>query len=121
MRAKELLCRVIRTCCFVPGAAVTRAQLLAIVAFSSFWAILLPASGQLLPEWTATYDSTRHDFGANMTLDGQGNVCVLVDSFGDFATVKYAPDGTLLWTDTYDSSQEDLPGNITADGAGNLW
>src|SRR4051812_13412911 len=59
------------------------------------------ALAQIQPAWTRAYDTPRHDFAQSLALDGQGNICVLVNSSGAFTTLKYSPDGTLLWTDTY--------------------
>ncbi len=80
--------------------------------------VLMPAAAQIQPDWTRTYDN---GFAAGLVLDGQSNICLLVDSSGDFATLKYSPDGTLLWKDTYDSSLQDNLTALAADAAGQVW
>ena len=88
------------------------------IALAASLAVLMPAAGQIQPDWTRTYN---YGFATGLVLDGQSNICLLVVSSGDFATLKYSPDGTLLWTDRYDSSLQDTPTAIAADAAGQVW
>ena len=62
-----------------------------------------------------------------MAVDGGGNVYVAGQSYrasgSDFATVKYASNGSPLWTNRYDgpAGQDDLVCALALDGLGNVF
>jgi len=79
-----------------------------------------------VPQWSATYDAGREEYGFSLALDASGNVFVTgqLDSptGGDFALLKYSPAGALLWSATYDGSGGfDLSYDVAVDGSGNAF
>lgn len=94
-----------------------------------------PAWGTQVQEaWVARFDSlpgnVSNDRASAMALDGAGNVYVTgrgqtsstYPSGVDYATVKYAPDGTLLWVRYYNGPANgyDEAVSIAVDAAGNV-
>jgi Big-like domain-containing protein len=80
--------------------------------------------------WAQRYDGPLnwHDNPLKVVVDGMQNVIVSGYSFGsgfdnDFATVKYATDGTPLWTNRFDgpAGQDDLARQVAVDAAGNVF
>jgi uncharacterized delta-60 repeat protein len=79
--------------------------------------------------WLRTYDNLGgEDVPRGMAVDGQGNVYVTGKSMGpldpDFATIKYAPDGTELWVRRYDGPGDYSQDEATAiglDSQGNIY
>lgn len=69
------------------------------------------AAAQVEPDWARFYDGPSHGFddARTMTLDSNGNACVVGSSDGigtgkDIAVVKYDPAGNLLWAARYDGA-----------------
>ncbi len=81
-------------------------------------------------QWRKYYNSPIHvgdDRAFDIGLDNAGNVFVTGESEGeghvyDYATVKYAPDGTQLWAQRYDGPAhgEDIAISLSVDGWGNV-
>jgi len=85
-------------------------------------------AGQLL--WEATHDYAGGvELSTAIAVDAMGNVIVTGAAFpddsysnGDYATVKYDPQGNKLWARTYaGSSGGDSPRAIATDQAGNIY
>lgn len=91
------------------------------------------SDGELL--WDRTFDGPAHsiDQALDIAADDQGNVYVTGEvwndaefySNGDYVTVKYAPDGTLLWSTLYDGpatfiAQSDQPVHLVLDHGGDV-
>ena len=79
--------------------------------------------------WVARYDGPAggNDTGWALSLDEDQNVLVAGTSagestFADYATVKYAPDGTELWVARYDGPgvSSDEAQAVVVDGIGNV-
>lgn len=80
--------------------------------------------------WAKRYDGPAHnmDVATGVAVDKQKNVYVTGYSLGtannlDFATIKYAPDGTPLWVKRYNGALnlDDTPTGIAVDGNGNVY
>jgi hypothetical protein len=80
--------------------------------------------------WARRYDGpgNSYDSGSQVAVDRAGGVIVTGTSSGpgtgyDFATVKYAKDGTALWTNRYDGPghQGDSANYLALDGADNVY
>lgn len=63
--------------------------------------------------WSRFHDASPFNSPSGIASDSQHNVCVLVDSGGAVALVKYSPNGTALWTNRFDSQFNDIPGDFT--------
>ena len=80
--------------------------------------------------WVRRYNGPDSlvDIARGIAVDAAGNVLVAGESAGstetgwDFATVKYAPDGTELWDRRWNGpeSRDDVPRGIAVDGSGNI-
>lgn len=64
------------------------------------------------PEWNRFHDSSPLNSPVGIATDSQRNACVLVDSVGAVALVKYSPAGAALWTNRFDSTLKDAPGGL---------
>src|SRR6185436_19672715 len=94
--------------------------LLPALATAMVWS--MPA--QIQQVWTRSYAgsfTTRNGTFSVMALDGQSNVCVTGTAEGDFKTVKYSPDGTLLWSNRFDGGSTETAETIAADALGEVW
>ncbi|HXI68876.1 MAG TPA: SBBP repeat-containing protein [Verrucomicrobiae bacterium] len=76
--------------------------------------------------WTNYYkgSASGSDWAAALAVDHAGNIFVTGDSDGDgtgmnYATLKYAPDGTAVWTNRYINGFTAIPTAITVDKDGN--
>jgi hypothetical protein len=94
-------------------------------ADSAFIAIKYDPQGNAV--WTNYYkgSDSGDDYIWAMTIDKSGNLFVTGDSDGqgtglNYATLKYAADGTPLWTNRYVNGFTAIPTAITADGDGNV-
>jgi hypothetical protein len=77
--------------------------------------------------WTNYYkgSTSGSDWAAAMRVDNDGNIFVTGDSDGDgtglnYATLKYAPDGTAVWTNRYINGWTAIPSAMTLDPDGNV-
>ncbi|MFC1508419.1 SBBP repeat-containing protein, partial [Candidatus Omnitrophota bacterium] len=92
---------------------------------------LLPGglfAADVTEEWVKRYDgpANGHDHANAIAVDSAGNVYVTGCSLGigapldyDYATIKYAPDGTQLWVNRYDGPGESY--EIALDSSGNVY
>jgi hypothetical protein len=89
----------------------------------------LSCSG-VIAEWVARYNGPAddRDIAQAIALDTSGNVYVTGYSYGggtpgDYATVKYAPDGTKLWAARYNgpANWTDWARAIAVDNSGNVY
>jgi uncharacterized delta-60 repeat protein len=80
--------------------------------------------------WAASYDgpATGSDSPTSLTADAAGNVYVTGSSEGDgtsadFATIKYAPDGSELWVARYNGPRNSLDSAhaLAVDASGNIY
>lgn len=80
--------------------------------------------------WVRRHDGTagEADSAIKVVVDPTGNIIVTGYSLGpgteyDYATVKYAADGTGLWTNRYDGPlhKNDFVRYLATDGAGNVY
>ncbi len=78
--------------------------------------------------WVTRYDgpSNGHDYGLTLAVDSLDNIYVSGDSSGvsgDYATVKYDPNGNELGVARYDgpSNGDDNPSAIVIDSLGNVY
>lgn len=85
-------------------------------------------AGQVTEEWVARYSGPANDYDAASALvvDESGNVYVTGASAGlggntDYATIKYAPDGTRLWVARYDGGYIDHAQALAVDESGNVY
>ena len=100
----------------------------------NFLTIRYDAQGNQI--WAQRYDGPRHDADMveALAVDGAGNVIVAGVSKGTLlsptdlalATIKYAPDGTVLWTRRFERLGpyyyfEDAWGGMAVDAAGNVY
>jgi len=92
------------------------------------WATIKYASnGDVL--WVKRYDGPGNfwDIAFALAVDGGGNVCVAGHntgtSMGDYATIKYAPNGDVLWVRTYDGpgGGMDIAYALVVDDSGNVY
>jgi uncharacterized delta-60 repeat protein len=89
-------------------------------------ALKLDPDGKRL--WIQTYSGpgSQNEQAMALALDGAGNVLVTGESLGpgtdlDYATVKYAPDGTEVWARRWNgpAGGDDQPAGIAVDANGN--
>ena len=80
--------------------------------------------------WVRIYDGAASGWDAAyaIAVDGLGNVYVTgeseeVGTYGDYATVKYNPNGDTLWVGRYNGPGDpvDYPYAIAVDGSGNVY
>jgi len=77
--------------------------------------------------WLEAYyfGSGEVNFPRDATTDAAGNVYVTgttnLFGSGDYATIKYGPDGSLKWTATYDNGGDDYGHAIAVDADGNVY
>ena len=77
--------------------------------------------------WVARYigPGDSDEKGRDVTLDGQGNVCVTGSGYPehDFLTIKYDPDGNELWTARYNGPGNDFDraDSMVLDTSGNIY
>jgi hypothetical protein len=80
--------------------------------------------------WVQRYSGPHdYDVAYAIALDGSGNVYVTGESYGsggtptDYATIKYAPQGTQLWVQRYNGpvNQADVANAIAIDGSNNVY
>jgi len=78
--------------------------------------------------WVRTYNGPAHGYdGATaIAVDGSGNVYVTGESwgsetYGDYATIKYAPNGDTLWVRRYEVGAPDSATAIAVDASGNVY
>ena len=99
-----------------------------IIAAVFFFSI--PAFCQVYEAWVQTYNGPADDDDEprNMTVDDSGNIYVAgwsmgVNTYYDFATIKYTPDGDTAWIRRYNwkSNLEEIPKDIEVDQAGNVY
>jgi hypothetical protein len=102
-----------------------------------FMTIKYNSSG--VEQWTRTYDGTGNgvDMQTHIALDASGNIYVTgesvgmlkkglrfpINTFADFYTIKYNPNGGVMWQRRYDSPYHSLdrPNAIALDNAGNVY
>ncbi|MCC3155358.1 SBBP repeat-containing protein [Hymenobacter sp. BT770] len=76
-------------------------------------------------EWFQRYNGAVNNINSakDLAVDGQGNVYVTGSSGGDYATLKYGPDGTLLWERRYNGpgNGEDAAQALAVDAQGNVY
>ncbi|MBK6435078.1 MAG: InlB B-repeat-containing protein [Rhodanobacteraceae bacterium] len=81
------------------------------------------------PLWVQTYNGTgnNYDYANALAVDASGNVLVTGYSYSssgnaDYATVKYASDGTPLWVQTYNGTgnNTDVAYALAVDAGGNV-
>ena len=63
--------------------------------------------------WSRFHDASPFNSPSGIASDSQHNVCVLVDSGGAAALVRYSPNGTALWTNRFDSQFNDVADDFT--------
>ncbi len=80
--------------------------------------------------WVRRYDGPGNhwDEASAIAVDGSGNVCVTGSSLGsgtsgDYATIKYDPDGDTAWVRRYNEpgNGHDRPSAIAVDNSGNVY
>ena len=80
--------------------------------------------------WVSRYNGpgNDHDWADALVVDGAGNVFVTgsskgIDSYYDYATIKYNPDGSEAWVVRYDGpgNGKDQADALAVDGAGNVY
>jgi len=80
--------------------------------------------------WVRSYNGPGNlgDAAYAIAVDGSGNVCVTGESegsgtAGDYATIKYYPDGTTAWVRRYNGTGngDDEARAIAVDGSGNVY
>jgi uncharacterized delta-60 repeat protein len=81
-------------------------------------------------EWVATYNGpgNNNDQLQKIALDPSGNIYITGNVYGsgtdqDYATLKYAPNGTQLWVQIYNglSNGQDYANAIAVDSSGNVY
>jgi uncharacterized delta-60 repeat protein len=81
-------------------------------------------------QWVSRYNGTENsdDFSSDIALDASENVCVAgwsagTGSSGDYAALKYDPDGTQLWAMRYNGpgNQGDYANALAVDSQGNVY
>lgn len=104
-----------------------------LVASAIIWLFLLNnvSSAQVDTAWFRSYNgpSQSGDIAEGLALDASGNVYVTGSSNGEYATLKYAPNGILLWERRYEwppiGSENGRSVRIAPDGgivvAGDSW
>lgn len=86
-------------------------MLVVIIAF--VLSINVAAGAGISTAWSRFHDASPFNSPSGIASDSQRNACVLVDSSGSVALVKYSPDGTALWTNRFDSELNDVAGDFT--------
>jgi uncharacterized delta-60 repeat protein len=83
--------------------------------------------------WVARYNGPANgrDMACALAVDNYGNVyvtgykysSVTGEGYEDYATIKYAPNGTQLWTSFYNgpANGADLPSSLAIDNSGNVY
>ena len=78
--------------------------------------------------WVKSYDGPAHssDRASGIAVDGSGNVYVTgyswgIETYGDYATIKYDPDGDTLWVRRYEVGVPDSATAIAVDASGNVY
>ena len=80
--------------------------------------------------WVRRYNhlANHNDRPGGIVVDGDGNVYVTgvsrgTDSYDDYATIKYRPNGDTAWVRRYNGPADstDMAGGIVVDGSGNVY
>ena len=79
-------------------------------------------------QWVARYNgpASGYDEPQALAMDASGNAYVAgssrgSDTNGDYATIKYAPDGSVQWVARYDGNDWDDAHALTVDSSGNAF
>jgi hypothetical protein len=97
---------------------------------SLFFTWFVPVLAQVNTEWVRRYNGSGNgmDDAYGLAADGSGNVYVTgvsygSGSYGDYATLKYSPNGTQLWVQTYNGPANlwDYAYAIATDNSGNAY
>ncbi len=92
--------------------------------------LVVPAGADVHADWVAEYDGPAglDDAACAVATDPYGNVYVTgksekADAFDDYATVKYAPNGSVVWAERYDGigARIDNARDIAVDASGNVY
>ncbi len=82
-------------------------------------------STQVSQEWAKRLSTAgnNNDYVNDMTSDAAGNVYVTGSGSGNYLTVKYSPEGTVLWQAAYNgpANDADYANSVTVDAAGNVY
>lgn len=76
---------------------------------------------------TCTSSPTTDDYGADLVIDGSGNIYVAAAHYNgsnyDYLVAKYTASGILVWQQLYDgpANGDDVPTAITLDASGNVY
>ncbi|MCA1801484.1 MAG: SBBP repeat-containing protein [Rhodothermaceae bacterium] len=83
-----------------------------------------------IKEWTAIYNgpASREDVAKSIAVDEFGSVYVTgfswgIETFDDYATIKYSSDGVQQWVQRYNgpANDGDIANSIAVDGSGNVF